>query len=351
MGFELFWLLQARLKAQWSGKWSGSRVQVFLQAWRLELFNSLPSWLQRSLRPGSAPRHYPWPLPPSMGDEPAGTHVVLDLPADVVLLHRVPLPLAAARDVRSVMAFELDRFTPFDASQVYYAIRRDGIRDTQVWVTLALVQRDFLDQCLHHCTATGLVLEAVEVLDDVGQPMGLDLLPTGYDAAVQHRGRHLAMGLGVACVALAIALHGVWLHNRQIALAVMKTEVQTLRQQANEDAALRNASGASRSAVQFLFERRLNQPSRALLLSELTRCLPPDTWLQTLEISADGQVDVAGLSTRASSLIALIKGCSQLSDPQYQGVIQPDEASGRDRFYIRAKTRGESGDGPPADSS
>jgi general secretion pathway protein L len=135
----------------------------------------------------------------------------------------------------------------------------------------------------------------------------------------------------------------------------METEVKTLRQQANEDAALRNALSASRNAAQFLFERRLNQPSRALLLSELTRCLPPDTWLQTLDISAQGQVDVAGLSTRASSLIALIKDCSQLSDPQYQGVIQPDEGSGRDRFYIRAylraKNRGESGDGPPADSS
>jgi general secretion pathway protein L len=347
MGSELFWLLWARLKAHWSG----SRVQLFLQAWRLELFSSLPSWLQRSLRPGSLTRHYPWPLPPSLGDEPAGTHVVLDLPADVVLLHRVPLPLAAARDVHSVMAFELDRFTPFGTDQVYYAIRHDGIHDAQVWVTLALVQRDFLDQCLRHCTAEGLVLEAVAVLDEAGQPMGLDLLPTDYGAAVPHRGRRLAVGLGVACVALAIAVHGEWLHNRQTTLNAMRTEVQTLRQQANEATALRNASGASRNAAQFLFERRLNQPSRALLLSELTGCLPPDTWLQTLEISAGGQVDVAGLSTRASSLIALIKGCSQLSDPQYQGVIQPDEASGRDRFYIRAKTRGESGDGPPSDPS
>lgn len=348
---ERFWLWQARLKAQWSG----SRIQLFLQAWRLELFNSLPSWLQRSLRPGNVLRHYAWPLPASISDEPAGTHVVLDLSGDVVLVHRVPLPLAAARDVHSVMAFELDRFTPFGASQVYYAIRRDGIRDAQVWVTLALVQRDFLDQCLQHCSANGLVPKAVQVLDDAGQPIGVDLLPAGYDADVQHRGRHLAMGLVVACVALAIALHGVWLHNRQVALAVMKTEVKTLQHQANEDAALRNALSASRSAAQFLFERRLNQPSRALLLSELTRCLPPDTWLQTLDISAQGQVDVAGLSTRASSLIALIKDCSQLSDPQYQGVIQPDEGSGRDRFYIRAylraKNRGESGDGPPADSS
>jgi general secretion pathway protein L len=347
MGFEFSWLWQARLKAQWSG----SRLQIFLKAWRLELFSSLPPWLQRSLRPNSAPRHFAWPLPPTLSDEQAGARVILDLPADIVLLHRVSLPLAAARDVRSVMGFELDRFTPFAVVQVYYAIRRDGIRDAQVWVTLALVQRDFLDQCLAECTGNGLVVEAVDVLDGAGQPMGLDLLPTGYAGAAQPRGQRLAMWLGVVCVALAIAVHGVWLHNRQTARDDMQNQVQSLRQQANEALALRNALGASRSAVQFLFERRLHQPSRALLLSELTRCLPPDTWLQTLEISADGQVDMAGLSKRASALIGLIKGCSQLSDPQYQGVIQPDEASGRDRFYIRARTRGEAANGPPVDPS
>ncbi|WP_426119039.1 PilN domain-containing protein [Pseudomonas sp. DSP3-2-2] len=347
MSSEFIWLWQARLKAQWSN----SRIQAFLQAWRLELFNSLPSVLQRSLHSGSAPRHYAWPPPATLSEEPAGARVVLDLPADVVLVQRVALPLAAARDVHSVMGFELDRFTPFCADQVYYVIRRDGIRHGQVWVTLALVRRDFLDQCLSECTENGLVLEAVDVLDQAGQPMGLDLLPEGYASAIQHRGRRLAIGLGVACVVLAIAVHTVWLHNRQTALGIMQTEVHELRQQANQDMALRAASGASRTAVQFLFERRLNQPARALLLSELTRCLPSDTWLQTLEISADGQVDVAGLSARASSLIGQIKACNQLSDPQYQGVIQPDEASGRDRFYIRAKTRGEAGNGPPADRS
>lgn len=346
MGSEFIWLWQTRLKAQWSG----SRLQVFLQSWRLELFGSLPLSLQRSLRPNRALSHFAWPLPAAV-EKQAGVPFVLDLPADVVLVHRVPMPLAAARDLRSVMAFELDRFTPFAADQVYYSIRRDGICDGQVWVTLALVQRELIDQCMRDCTAKGLVVEAVEVLDDAGQPMGLDLSPTGYVHAVQHRGRHLALWLGIACVALAMAVHGMWLHNRHTALAVMQTEVLTLRERANQAIALRNALGASRNAVQFLFERRLNQPSRALLLSELTRCLPPDTWLQSLEISVDGQVDMAGLSTRASSLIGLIKGCNQLSDPQYQGVIQPDEASGRDRFYIRAKTQGEAGNGPPADPS
>ncbi len=352
MSSESLWRWQARLKAQWPG----SAARAFIYAWGRELLASLPLALQRSFRSGNAPRRFSWPLtdaaePPADSPLEPGTRGVLDLPNDAVLLHGLSLPAAAARDLYQLISYELDRFTPFSAEQVYYAVRREPGSDERPRVTLALVRREFLDQCLSDCQAVGLELEAVDVRDTSGAPMGINLLPAQYRPAGNQRGRILTMALSLACIALVIAIPLLWLHNREAALATMQAEVQELRQQAGEVAALRNAWDNSRGAMRFLIERRTRQPGRAQLLSELTGCLPSDTWLQSLEIDVEGQVDMAGLSARASGLIGQIKACPHLAEPQFQGVIQPDPASGRERFYLRARVRGEAGHAALTDRS
>ena len=343
MGAGSMWLWQERLK----GRWQGSAVQGFCRAWGQELLASLPAALRHALQPGRAPRHCPWPLP--VGIAEAGP-VILDLPADTVLVQHLALPLAAARDLHQVMDYELDRFTPFTADQVHYVVRRDRVSGEQLWVTLALVRREWLQACLDTCSAQGLTLAGIAVLDADGETTGLDLLPSAHQPATHARGRRLAMGMGVLCLLLAAAIPAAWLHNRSLALAAMQAEVNSLRQQASEVATLRTALDDAQGAAQFLLKRRMGQPSRALLLSELTACLPSDTWLQRLDINADGQVDLAGFSARASALIGQIKGCSHLTQAQYQGVIQPDEATGRDRFYMRAQARGEADNAPRPDT-
>jgi general secretion pathway protein L len=50
----------------------------------------------------------------------------LRLPAGMVLQRDVTLPLAAERDVASVIGFELDRLTPFDPDQVFWGV--NGVR-------------------------------------------------------------------------------------------------------------------------------------------------------------------------------------------------------------------------------
>lgn len=340
------WLWRERLK----GRWQGSVLQAFLRAWGEELRASLPAVLRHGLQSGRPARYCRWPLSATPISSEAGERVILLLPEDTVLVQRLALPLAAARDLHQLMGYELDRFTPFTADQVHYVVRREGVSGDQLWVTLALVRREWLEQCLDHCRERGLTLDGIDVVGADGQPTGLDLLPRAQQPAAAATGRHLVLGLALVCLALALALPVVWLHNRGAALAAMETQVQTLREQAKEVAVLRTALDDAQGATQFLLKRRLGQPSRALLLGELTRCLPQDTWLQSLEINLDGQVDLAGFSTRASALIGQIKRCNQLTDAQYQGVIQPDEASGRDRFYLRAWARGEVGNAPPADA-
>ena len=60
-----------------------------------------------------------------------------------MLLKAINLPAAIEENLREVMGFELDRHTPFMASQVYYDVklqRRDAQRET-IEVLLAVAAR------------------------------------------------------------------------------------------------------------------------------------------------------------------------------------------------------------------
>ena len=335
-------LWQERLRA----RWRGGPVKAFLHAWGQELLSSLPPGVQRRLRPNADPRRLDWPL---AADLAPGARGVLMLPADAVLVQRLALPAAVGRDLRQALSFELDRFTPFTPEQVHYAARREGVADERLWVTLALVRRAFLDECLEQCALRGISLDGVDVRNVQGQPMGFDLLPESYAPGKRDRAPKLILGLGLLCVALLAALPLLWIHNREAALDAMQIEVQGLRRQAAEAGALRTARDENRDALRLLIERRLRQPPRALVLGELTECLPRDAWLQSLEIRTDGQLDMSGVSARASALIGDIKRCAHVTDAQFQGVIQPDPASGGERFYLRARVRGEAGHAAPSD--
>jgi general secretion pathway protein L len=84
-------------------------------------------------------------------------------------------------------------------------------------------------------------------------------------------------------------------------------------------------------------------------LSELTACLPDDTWLDQLEVDA-ADVSMSGQSARASALIGRAKACRSLENPQFQGVIQPDADTGKDRFALHARLHQEAADAPHADT-
>jgi general secretion pathway protein L len=331
--------------------WHSGPLRRFLRGWAHELRACLPPRLRGWLYPEPLRAYVRWPLTEPLGEVPEQARVVLLLPPEQVLVHTLSLPLAAARDLDSVLAFELDRFTPFRPEQVHYVARREGVVGGQLQITLALLPREHLETCLAACRQRGLAVASVDVLAASGQGMGLELLePLQRRSRHSHRTRRLSLGLALLCGLLLAACMYTWLQQREASLASMRIEVQALRGQTAQLQALRQELADTLGSAAYLSQLKLAQPARAMILSELTTCLPSDTWLQTLQIDAQGQVDLSGFSARASSLINSLKGCPHLVDPQYQGIIQPDQDTGKDRFYLRAQLRRETANAPPPDT-
>lgn len=328
-------------------RWHGSLLQQGWRLWVKELRDCLPRFL--SLH--DIPEHlYPWPLTAPVNAPSGEARQVLLLAPDAVLVQTLQLPLAAARNLSTVVGYELDRFTPFEAAQLYFVARQERRSAKHVHVTLVAMLRERLDQILSDCTALGLQPHAVDVADATGTPMGIDLLPTPLRPRQRPTGKGLQRSLPWLCGALLVGAMVLWLDDRQRVLEAMQQSVRAQKAQVAQVQALRQQLLNTRGAAQYLIRRKTAQPPLAALLNELTACLPPDTWIDELDVNDGAEVSFSGQSAKASALIARIKNCRSLQNARFEGVIQPDAQTGKDQFSLRARLHQEAADAPTTDT-
>ncbi|WP_455926525.1 PilN domain-containing protein, partial [Pseudomonas putida] len=141
----------------------------------------------------------------------------------------------------------------------------------------------------------------------------------------------------------------LWLHSREALLIEMQAQVREQQAQIGQLQQVRQTLANTQGAARYLIQRKAAQPALASVIADLSQCLPDGTWLEQLEVDDSGQVSLSGQSTRASALIAQLKSCHTLDDPQFQGVIQPDSDTGKDHFSLRAHLHQEAAHGSSAD--
>lgn len=331
-------------------RWRGSPLPGFLAWWRAELVACLPaSWRARINPEKRQPLLFSrderfWTgdvgqLQPALAPSTSGPPVLVLLPHQR-LLHEVSLPAAVAQDLTSMLSFEMDKYTPFKASQVYFdCVRLPSTHDSLIRIRLAVVSRERLDALLDQAQQAGHSIMAVDVLDEHGARLHVDLLAPHRRAQIRHSLIQPLPVLALVALILALASLQLWLHNRQQALEDMQQQVKTLQQQTQQVQALNRQIDDTLNAQRYVVERRAQSRSMAALLNELTQCIPLNTTLESLDINPDGQVSLTGQSSQASALISAMKACRSLEGINFQGAIQPDPVTGLDRFSMLATLR------------
>jgi general secretion pathway protein L len=274
-------------------------------------------------------------------DDP-GVRTVLCIPPERVLQRNLTLPVAAEENLRQVLAFEMDRQTPFKADQIYFDSRVTG-RDASgrnLLVELVLLPRPQLDQELATLPPGATALDGVDAWR--GEPGGarrqINLLP--QERRARRRDMRLPLNLGLAALAIILLVVNMdeSLANRAAAVEAMRAEVDKANTDARQVAALRKTLSDSIAGANFLSDKKRNSPLTDALLDDLTRRLPEDTYLERLQVE-NGQVQLQGQAKEAAKLIALLSTSSCLGDPRLQGQIQPDPRTGKERFQITADVK------------
>jgi general secretion pathway protein L len=336
-------LALAGLSSRLRNRWYTGKGHRLWHAWLVELQGLLPPpWRARWL---ASPREHllRWPLAGDRVLPAADQRVILLLPEEHLLAVPLHLPAAATRRLHQVLGYELDKYTPFPAADLHYMGRVEHKDSTWARVLLVAVPRARLHGIIEHCRREGISLAGIDGVRADGQRLGVDLLPADQRPAANRTGR-LTRGLALICALLALADMGLWLHSRNAQVNAMQAQVTEQRGQVAQVQALRRELLTRQGAAQYLTQQKAAHPTLASLLVDLTACLGPDTWIEQLELGDDGGLSLAGQSTKASTLIGQAKGCRTLTDVHFEGIIQPDETTGKDRFSLRAQLAKEAPD-------
>ncbi len=274
-------------------------------------------------------------------DDPS-VRTILCIPAERVLQRTLSLPAAAEDNLRQVLAFEMDRQTPFKADQIYFDSRVLG-RDASgrnLLVELVLLPRAQLDQEIGALPAGASALDGVDAWRSApgGERRQINLLPLERRA----RRRDMRLPLILGLIALAVVLLFVnmdeSLTNRAAAVESMRAEVEKSNVEARQVAALRKTLADSVAGANFLSDKKRNSPLTVAVLDDLSRRLPEDTFLERLQIE-NGEIQLQGQAKEAAKLISLLSSSACLGDPRLQGQIQPDARTGKERFQITADAK------------
>jgi general secretion pathway protein L len=271
------------------------------------------------------------------------------LERDAVLSKELSLPLATEPNLGQVLAFEMDRQTPFRAGSVYYDWKVTDRTGTagQLKLQLFVAPRTDVDRAVTALTDRGLSLGGVDVRDH-DRTLGLNLLPADRRVRTTNPRTRLNLALGAACVVLLALVMAQSLYLRAHQVSELEAAIAGVQDEAREVAQIRKQIEDASEAAGFLASRRTATPLAIEVLADVTRILPDDTFLDRLVIGAD-TVQMQGKSRNAQQLIEKVNESPLLDAAAFRGSTRLDARSGLEIFEVNAsvtpmaRTGGEEG--------
>lgn len=328
------------------GLWQSAGGETAWRWWSAELFAMLPSFVRRRVAAATAQANIDWPLGETVEVKANATLV---LPYACVLTQVVRLPQIAGSNAATVIRYELDRYSPYPASDLSYAVQVISVRNTVAEIRWVAIPAQRLDAILQVCKARGFQPRSIDARSREGVPLGVDLMP-GSARTSAPAGKRIDRYLLATCLVSMFVLLSVWLAHRQSLLDTMQAAVELQHSEVAALRELRQELDSTQGATSYLRQKKAELPALSTVLGDLATCLPTDTSLDRLEINDQGEVTMAGQSARASVLISAMAECKSVEKPRFDGVIRADERTAKDNFNVKAQLRRETADAQITDS-
>lgn len=329
LGFLAWW--RGELAALWPRR-GGDDADTIV--WGLE-----PHGTQLSLQAGRDGAHYL--IDPD--DVEAGPPAGLKIPAAPVILRLDPgfamsqpveLPLAAEEDLARVLAYQMDRETPFTAERVFFDFRITG-RDRgaqQLDVELAIIPRRLLEPALECLRRWGVPMAAAQLSIEGGDHR-FDVLPDAWRATASRWPRVINGILAVLLLALLGAGVALPLLDKQRTLDALEPRLAAARKEALVTNELRGQIQQLRDRLDFAVDEKRDRVKLLDVLMEITSLLPDDTWLLELEVRGN-EVQMRGEAPNAAQLVGLLEASPQLHNARFRSPVVQVAAAGRERFHL-----------------
>jgi len=260
------------------------------------------------------------------------------LSQDHILIRSLTLPLVAEENLREVLAFEMDRQTPFTADQVYYDFvisKRSSVSKT-LSLQLVVAPRELVDDALATLAAAGIQADLIATHGpDNGLEECINLLPENKRnnrGTILHWANAALATLVILLVTTAIALP---LIQKNQTVRSLETEVQAATVAAQASIELRQEVEKLVEGSSYLIKKKQSDPTIVYLLDEMTGIIPDHTWVNRIDIGS-GEIQLQGQSSAAAGLIALIEASPNFGGAQFRSPVTQIIRTDQERFHLSA---------------
>ena len=242
----------------------------------------------------------------------ARSRVDVVLAASRFVFRPLELPRAADPFLKGVVRAQIDRLTPWSASDAAFGWSAPAeVGFERIAITVAATARALLTpvaQALIACRVDSIQM-STRAGDDGKLVIPVLARQAGAEDSARLLGLGLIAGLGVSGLAFVISLV-VW----TVVGGGYDARFTELRNQIAESRAklLNQRGSGDEQALRALQGRKRTTPSAVMILDALSKTLPDDTHLTEFRIE-DGKVQIVGLAGDASQLIPLIEQSRQFT--------------------------------------
>lgn len=268
----------------------------------------------------------------------AGKPAVLRLHDTDVLQKTVSLPLAAERELRQVLAFEMDRETPFAAEELYWDYQVESVdrQSGRLSVRLTLLPKAALAPLLAALRGAGLAPRRAEIADARGRACHLPL--DGNGGRIEAPSRRFVHAAAAVCAVLGLAVVVTPFVRQSLALAAVDRQVAAGRVAAAEADKLRRDIDRLSGNVDLIARERDKAGHPLEALAAATRVLPDDTYLSEFSLR-HRKVTLSGRSAAAARLIGPLSASGEFGNPAFAAPVTRLEALHAEVFTITAGVR------------
>lgn len=270
--------------------------------------------------------------------------VILRLPAEQGVARDIYIPRAALKNLRQVVGYEMDRYTPFVVDEVYFDLLPQPNDDAEGMLKyrLIVVPRERLDHAVALLRQWGLAPSIAVYAGELGgSPThpGYNLLPPGLRQQPSKGPlRIMLASLALACAVLVgVAVLPLWLQSH--AITRLQEHAALVRTKARELSDVRQQIDALRQQAETLVRIKTQAPAMLEILEELSQLIEDDSWLNQFRYF-DRSIVISGMSPAASELLSIIEESPRFTNARFDSPVVQDVRTKQDRFQISAQVVG-----------
>jgi general secretion pathway protein L len=249
------------------------------------------------------------------------------MPGDV-LRKQLTFPIATRRDLGRLLAFEIERETPFARDEIhwtYLPVREDPVQGI-IEVELLIVPQLAIAPVLDAARRSGFRPDAVEA-DDALRPASI---PLSREAPASRQRSYVPLA------AAAILLLGVLigpLAYELLAIRAAESQIAALSAPGQEAATLRQSADSLARTTDFFRRDNGRHASMLSTVAAVTRALPDDSYLVGLTLRG-ARLTLTGRSPSAAQLIGVFAHSPLFREPAFDTPVVKAEDSDLENFTI-----------------